>query len=349
MAKQIRVSADNGVTWYTLPGASGELSQEMASIDDTIFGQDWQSESPSIGMWSISGQAFYKGIAGYTAQVKVGGTPTSVATQACTLVSGKTYRLNTAAQRIISYANPVTVFDNAVDRTNEVLSIDYLNGLVTFKGTYTVVGPVTVTYFYVPTAALAKARTFNLNQQAAEIDTTDYATAFANGGWRTYQAGLRSVSLEIGNVWANATDFLATLAARGLVYIDVSPDNTAGNATTELLYRGFFKYMSKNQSGNVGALEEETLNLNLFVPDGALVATPFKWYFGSAVGISPAVKICLEAWQNGTSIDVSYSPDGTNGKKGDAIVTEASLANTFEGQNEFSFTFKGIGALAALP
>jgi hypothetical protein len=53
----------------------------------------------------------------------------------------------------------------------------------------------------------------------------------------------------------------------------------------------------------------------------------------------------LEAWQDKTTIYVEYSPDGVNGKTGQAIVTDASLQNSYEGQNEFSFTFRGTGAL----
>lgn len=342
MAKRIRVSSDN-ITWYTLPGASGELSVEMANVDDTVFGQNWQSESPSIGNWMVSGAAYFKGVAGYSAAVKAGGTPVGTTGAATTLVSGKTYRINTAARRFIDYATAVIVYDNAVVHTADVESIDYLNGLITFAAAYTVTGAVTLDYSYVPSAALAKARSFNVTQQAAEIDTTDYATAQANGGWRTYTPGLRSVGLEIGNVWAAANDLIDTLAARSMVYIDVSPNNTQGDAAEEVLYRGFFKYMSQNQSGNVGALEEETLNLNLFVPDGALVVAPFRWYFGTTNDLSPAVQLTLNAWQNGTTIYVQYSADGTVGKKGSCIVTEASLANTFEGQNEFSFSFRGTG------
>src|SRR3990167_5325366 len=171
MAKRIQVSSDD-ITYYTLPGNSGELRTEMASVDDTVFGQDWKSETPSIGNWQINGQAFFKGVAGYAATVKVGGTPTTVSGGATTLVSGKTYQINDTAKRIISYANAVVVKDNAVDHTADLLNIDYLNGKVTFTSSYTVTGPVTIDYYYIPSAAIAKARSFNLTQQMAEIDTT---------------------------------------------------------------------------------------------------------------------------------------------------------------------------------
>jgi hypothetical protein len=344
-AKRIRVSLDD-VTYYTLPGSTGSFRTEMANVNDTIFGQNYQSESPTIGMWQVGGQAFFKGVAGYSAALKVGGTPTAVVAGPATLVSGKTYRINDAAKRVMSLANAITVYDNAVNHTDDVLSIDHLNGEVTFEAAYTVTGAVTVDYYYLPMAALAKARSFSLTQTAAEIDDTDYATAQANGGWRTYDPGLKTVGLEIGNIWAAANDFVDTLAARSQIYVEVSPNNTAGNAVTQVMFRGFFKYNQQNQQGNVGALEEETLTLGLYVPTGELVALPFQWYFGSANALPPAVQLVLDAWQDGTTIYVEYLGDGVAGKTGQAIVTEASLQNSFDGQNEFSFTLKGTGAPA---
>ena len=345
MAKRIRVSTDD-VTYYTLPGASGELRVEMANVDDTIFGQSYQSESPSIGMWEISGAAFFKGVAGYSAAVKVGGTPTAAVGAATTEIgTSNTFQIDNTARRLISLVNAVTVYDNAVDHTADVESIDYLNGIIDF-GAYVATGPVTIDYYYVPSAAIGKARSFSLTQTLAEIDTTDYATAQTNGGWRTYIPGLKTVGLELGNVWDAANDFIDILAARAQVFIDISPNNTQGAGTTEVLARGMFKYLTQNQSGNVGALEEETLNLNLYVPSGELVTSPFSWYFGSANALSPAVQLCLEAWRDGDIVYVEYSPDGSVGKTGQAIITEASIQNSYEGQNEFSFSFRGTGTLA---
>ena len=344
-AKRIQVSLDD-ITYYTLPGSSGDFKAEMAQVNDTIFGQSFQSETPSIGMWNIGGQAFYKGVAGYTAAIKKGGTSTTVSAGAMTLVSGKTYRINDATKRMMSLANPVTVYDNAVNHTADLLSIDYLNGTVTFAAAYTVTGAVTMDYFYLPLTTLGKGRSFSLTQSAAEIDDTDYAAAQANGGWRTHSLGLKQVGLEVGNIWDAANDFVDILLARTQLYVEVSPDNTQGNATTEVMFRGIFKYMSQSQQGNVGALEEETLNLNLYVPESSLLVKPFGWYFGTTPGLSTAVKICIQAWENGTKLYLKYTPDGTVGKKGQAIVTEASLANAMDGQNEFTFTFKGTGAPA---
>jgi hypothetical protein len=344
MAKRIRVSDDNGVTWFTLPGSTGEMRRELNSVNDTIFGQDYMSEDVSLGQWQVTANSFYKGVAGYIATVKQGGTPTGMVAEAMALVSGKTYQITAANKRIIDYAAAVVVLDNAVDHTADVVSIDYLNGTVTFDAAYTVTGPVTITANYIPTIVIAKSKTFTLTQTAAEIDTSNYDSAQANGGWRNFDPGLKTVRLEIGGIYDAAAGFEAALASRALMYVDISPANTA---TT--FFRGFFKRANRAQSGDVGALEEATITLNLFVPDGQLVERPFGWYISNASTLNTAVKKVLTAWQGATKIDVQYLPDGTNGYKGDVVVTECSLTNQMEGLNEFRFTFRGDGAPVAHP
>jgi hypothetical protein len=341
-AKRIQVSADNGSTWRTLPGNSGDFREEMATVNDTVFGQSFESNEVSIGQWMISANSFFKGVAGYTANLKQQGTPVVMTAEPAALVSGKTYRITNASKRIIDYFTALTVLDNAVDHTADVISIDYLNGEVTFAGAYTVTGPVTVTGKYVPTAAIAKARTFTLTQGAAEVDTTDYETARANGGWRTFEAGLRNVGLEIGGMYDLANGFATALRARSPLVVEIAPNNDA-----ETFFRGYFKFHNRGQSGDVGALEEETRTMGLWVPDGSLVVRPFGWYFSGSSTLNLAVQNALAAWQTQAEIDVRYQDDpdvAGSGHTGNAIVTEATLANSFEGLNEFRFGFRGTGA-----
>lgn len=77
MAKVVQVSDDNGSTWYTLPGNGGEFSKESSSIDDTVFGQDYKSSEVGLIGWTVSAQAFYKGFAGYSADIKKAGSNTA--------------------------------------------------------------------------------------------------------------------------------------------------------------------------------------------------------------------------------------------------------------------------------
>lgn len=341
MAKRVQVSVDGGSTYRTLPGSSGEMRRELATLNDTIFGQTFQSEDVSIGTWTVSANSIHKGVAGYLVKIMEGGTPTALSAEAMSLVTGKTYQVTDTTKRVFHYATPLQVFDNAVDHTADVASIDYLAGTVTFDAGYTVTGPVTVTGNYMPMSQMAKGRSFGLTQTAAEIDTTTYEVAQANGGWRTLEPGLRTVSMEVGGLFDQADDVQAALVARGLLYVSVQLD---GNQTS--VFRGFFKRTSQSQSGEVGALEEQSLQLNLFVPDGDLVETPFGWYFTGATIMNQAVRDVLGAWQNEELVKVRYLPDGEEGYEGDAMVAEASVANTFEGLNEFSITFRGSGTPA---
>lgn len=342
-AKRIQVSDDNGVNWYTLPGSSGDMRRELATVGDTIFGQEFGSEDVQIGNWMVTANSYFKGVSGYKANIKQGGTPIAMTTEATTLVSGKTYQINNVARRLIDLVTTLTVFDTGVNQTANVHSIDYLNGTVTFKSTYTVGGAVTITGAYVPATTIGRGRSFTLTQGAAEIDDTDYETARANGGWRTYDPGLKSVRIEFSGIYDVTQALQQALANRTMLYIEVSP---ADDANT--IFRGYFKRTNLGQSGDVGALEEMTTAFSLFVPDGALIERPFGWYFAAASSLNIAVRKVLASWQASLDIDVRYLPDGLTGFQGDAITTEATLSNTMEGQNEFRFTFRGSGTPAVV-
>ena len=340
-AKRIRFSFDTGTTWSTLPGSTGERQTELEPVKDTVFGQNWESEQPSIGKWMVSANAYYKGFAGYTAVIKQTGTPTAMTGEATTLVSGKTYQITAASKRVISYTSSLTVLDNGVDQTANVESVDYLSGQVTFKAAYTPTGPITITGSYLPLAVLAKARGFQLTQTSAEIDTSDYETAQANGGWRTYKNGLKTVKLEVTGVYDATNKFTTVMAARSLVIVEVAIDGASANS----VFRGFFKRTAHSQKGDVGALEEQTLTFSLWVPDGDLVLAPFKWYIGAGSTLNASVKGIINAFQSSTGFMVEYAPeDDTEVYRGDCIVTEASLSNNFDGQNEFRVNVRGSGA-----
>src|SRR3954470_11188317 len=99
MAKRVQLSADD-ITYYTLPGNSGQLMNEAGVLDDTIFGHSFKSNQPGLNGWKMQSPAYYKGFAGYVANVKMTGTSTLMTAEACSLVSGKTYQVTAAAKRI---------------------------------------------------------------------------------------------------------------------------------------------------------------------------------------------------------------------------------------------------------
>ena len=346
-AKTIRVS-DDDVTYYTLPGNSGEMTDDMGQIVDTIFGQTFESNQPGLVGWSINANALYKGFAGYVASLKkISGAPTSTTGEACSLLTGKRYQIDDASKQIWDRTGTIVVYDNAVDHTADVVLIDYLNGIVEFDSGYTVTGSVTVDVDYYTMATVAKGRSFTLTQQTAAIDDTDFETAQANSGHRTFEAaGLRTLALEIAGVYDATNTFRTELLTRGEFIIEIAP---GGSTLTEAYARGFFKYTGRSQSGDVGALEEETINFNCSVPVDDLLETPFKWVFPGTATISPGLQKIMEAWQNQTNLYVRYLPDGAAGWEGQAVVSEASISGGLEVMNEFTVSLQGDGQASAYP
>lgn len=343
-AKLVRVSTDSGVTYYAVPGPGADLSIESAALNDTILGQTFTSEFPGLQSWSINTNGYYKGIAGYVATIKKAGSSTAVTGEAFTLVSGKTYQINSVTKRVWNRAVTPVIKDNAVAvSAANILSYDYLFGKVTFVSTYTVTGPVTADISYLPLAAFSKGQSFTLTQQATALDVTTYATAQANSGYMSNVPGLRTVSLDIDGIYDLAEDNIADLQSRGEYIIELCADGSGLS-----LCRGFFHLMSVKESGDVGANEVEALSFNLSVPSADYI--PFGWQHSNSTTLPTAIKLSLDAWSNETTLSVQYLPGGvvasTGGQAGTGVVTDITLTSAVDGLNEFTLNFQGSGALA---
>jgi len=304
MAKIVQLSDDAGATYHTLPGKSGTLNLEAGAVDDTIFGADFSSEEIGLINWSVDAQAFYKGFAGFVAKIKQQGTTTAMTGETMSLVSGKTYKIDAVAKEIFDRSATFTVFDGVTDVTAQVKSFNYLFGTITFLASYTVLGAVTIDGSFFPTVTLGKANSFSMTQTADTIETSDFATVQANGGHRTFIQGLKSVSMDLTSFYDVTAGFRAALVARNELLIEIDPAGTGASVA-----RGFFKTSGESQAGDVGALEEETTNFTLNVPEGAEI--PFGWEHTGTTTLSQAVVIALTAWLSGGIIDINYLHDGT--------------------------------------
>jgi hypothetical protein len=315
-------------------------------LDDTIFGQEFKSSQSNLVDWQIQSDAVYKGFAGYTVTVKQQGSSTAFTGEAMTLVSGKTYKITNAAKNLWDIAGNFVVYDNGVDHTADVLYIDFLFGQVTFAAAYTVTGAVTVDGKYLALTQLAKYQKYQLTQQAASIDNTDIPTAQGNSGQRTFTYGLKTVSLQLDNVYAYSNGWRAALLARDAVVIEICPDGGGLSVC-----RGFFKPTSRKQAGKVGALESETVTMELSVPTTDLLHYPFRWDFNSS-DLSTSVQKALDAFIDETVLNVQYLPDGGTtsnaGITGEAIVQDISLTGGIDSMNMFNITLQGTGAASAL-
>ncbi len=347
MAKRVRLSSDNGTTWYTLPGSEAEMTYEAGDLDDTIFGQSFRSQETGLIDWQVTANSYYKGFAGYNVDIKkIGASSTAMVAEPAALVSGKTYQITNATKRIMDKNTAITVLGNGIAiAAANILNIDYLFGRVTFQAAYTPSTPITITNAYWATSVVAKGRSFTLTMTAEPVDNSTFETAQANGGHRVFSYGLKTVTLEVAGVFDATNDFQDLVKNRAETIIEIDAAGTGASVA-----RGFFKPMSQNQSGPVGDLEEETISFSLSVPAIAAdnLAYPFGWLHTSST-LSTAVQTALTAWANETTIDVEYSWDGTNGKKGDCIITECTMTAGIEAMVEFSVTCQGTGTTTDVP
>ncbi len=347
MAKVIQLSDDDGVTYFDLPGSEGSFSSEAEQIDDTILGQTYQSNEVGLTGWSVSSNGIYKGFAGYVAEIFKGGTPTTFTAESMTLVSGLTYQIDDATRRVWDRTSGTfDILDNAITvAAVDIESVDYLFGRVTFVSGYTPTTPITVTGDYLPLAAVGRANTFNLTMTAESIDETDFTTAQGNSGTRVFTPGLRTVSLELGGIFDSTENSKADVLSRGELIIDINP---AGDDSA--LARGFFKLATASQSGAVGALEEETLNFTLTVPQeetNPSVEFPFNWQF-TATTLGVAIQQAITSWLGElNTYQVQYLPAGQVGEspldgiEGDYIVNDISLSGGLSNMNVFTMELQG--------
>lgn len=343
MAKKVRVAPATTTDWVTLPGNTADFDVSADMLEDTIFGQEYKSEFADILSWSLSANAIYKGYSGYQAIIKKTGAPVVMTDEPCALVSGKTYRVTDASKRLIDASASVVVEDNNVDHTADLENIDYLFGTVTFKSTYTVTGPVTITASYLPASQICAMNKYSLTQQADAVDETDLCIAQSNSGFRQYKVGLKSVSLELSGFYRTSSGFLTTIKNRSRVMIEINPDGSSKS-----LARGFFVAGSDKQSGKVGDLEEETINFSLYVPDTGLLKIPFGWSHDPTSTLNTGIRTLLNAWQTGEVVEVRYLEDGVTGKQGSAVPTNVSIAGGLGALNEFSVQLKGSGGITSI-
>lgn len=345
-AKKIQVSDDNGTTWSTLPGSTGNMDLNGEEIDDTILGQTFKSAEIGLINWSIAGEAIFKGFAGYQAKLKQQGTSTAMTGEAMTLVSGKTYAISAATKEIWDRSATFVVKDNGVDRTANVVDFNYLYGQITFDSGYTVTGPVTVDGAYFPTTTFANAQSFTLTQTAETKDETTFNEAQTNGGYFKFSPGLRTVQLELSGVFDAATGMTAQLTGRNELIIEVDP---AGDGSS--IARGFFRIITKGQQGNVGALEEESITASLNVPSDDLISTVFAWRHSGSSKIPAALKKILTAWESETLLLARYLPTGVTGNtpkdgiQGSVMLSDVSLSSGLSDMNKFNATLQGSGAV----
>ncbi len=346
MAKVVRVKlTTSGAAYNTIPGATADLTRDGSQLDDTIFGQIFSSVQPGLINWGVSANAFYKGFAGYVATLKRSGAPTAMTTEAMTDLGNDVHEIDDATKNLWDRNDTFNFFDGtsaAPNINDKVVSINHLLGRVTMDGTET--APITVSGDYLPLTAFGNANSFTLTQTAETTDTTSFEDAQGNSGFNVFAQTLLSTSLELSGFYNLSNDFTNILKGRAEIVIEINPDGSDLSVA-----RGFFKMATDSQTGDVAGSETETVNFFLFVPED-LGAAPFQWKHAAGTTLSQAIQDLLTAWAAQAEIIVDYGPDGVDSSdtifRGNAVVSDISLAGGVDVMNEFTVSLQGTGALA---
>lgn len=134
-------------------------------------------------------------VAGWDCLVEITGTSTAFTAEACSVVTGKTYDIDDVAKSVWDPDVAVVVWDNGAPvAANDIASIDFLFGRVTFDAGYTVAGAVTINSGnYLPRHVLVEAHTFRLTAGRAMLNDNRFGTDYM-----LRKSGLKDVTVEFG-------------------------------------------------------------------------------------------------------------------------------------------------------
>jgi hypothetical protein len=341
-AKELRVS-DDDITYYIVPGSTADISFEGNQLEDTIFGAAYSSSETGLINWTVSGNAMYRGFAGYNSTVRSSGpTPTSFTGEAMSQVDNtQTYRITDDTKSVWDWTAGVTIYDGAsAVASADIESINYLFGEVTFASGYSPTGAITADGDYLTMSAYGCANSFSLTQSADTTDTSCFETVQANGGFSTFRPTLLTADLELSGFYRAENDGFGQLNDRSefVIELDVAGDGSS-------ITRGIYKIGSYSQSGDVGGDEEFTLSLTLSVPENV---KPFGWRHLATSTIPTGLLKILNAYENRSNIYVEYMPEGQSeyGYTGEVIVTDTSISSGVDAMVEASLSFQGTGAVS---
>jgi hypothetical protein len=191
--------------------------------------------------------------AGYSAKLYRSGTSTAMTAEATTLVTGKTYRITNAAKRMLDPAVAVVVDDGGSPvSASDILSIDYLHGLVTFDPSYTVSGAITFDANYLPLSQIADVYNASFSTSVMMLDDTVYEDTTVSR-----KAGLKDLSGSFSAYDEAATAISSLMAAGTVLYLTWMQ---TGSATADHL-RARVLLESEDASVAVDGLVETTYNV----------------------------------------------------------------------------------------
>lgn len=200
------------------------------------------------------------GVAGYNAELKLGGTPTSFTDEATVSLSSVRYQISDATKRVLDRQTLPTVKVDTIAQDSSTYSVDYLFGIIEFDS-YTSSANPTVSGKYIPIGSserIANCNSYELNMEGSILDGSNFKDAQDNNGYMTKVVGLLDTNVSLSGFHEMSGSVYDAILSRDDVLFELTP---AGSALGT--YRGWFVPENMNLSGGVDDLEGEDISLQL--------------------------------------------------------------------------------------
>lgn len=200
------------------------------------------------------------GVAGYTASVKIAGTPTNASgEQLSTLGSSVEFQVNDSAKRLLDFGTSLTFQENSCSTSPDTISstnissINRLFGIVTFNNQPSSAVEIK-TGKYLPVANVAGANSVSVTLNKSLLDDTD----FNSSGYVSRVPGLGDASVTLSRWDAVSTEFYDSIANGNDLIMEIRP-----SSSTNSVIRGIFVAESESRSADPASLVGTDITLQL--------------------------------------------------------------------------------------
>lgn len=197
------------------------------------------------------------GIAGYKAQLKLGGVPTIFTDIALTQLKDLIFRITDPIKRVISADYPLVVEDNS----NVIVPwerVNYLEGVFHIIDFASYDLPFKVTGRYIPLEYIGGSKEYSLEIAGDVLDATAFHDqSDLSAGYRQRVNGIHDISVSFSR-WQNFSNaFIYAKQNQTPIFVSVNPGGS------NLFAKGWFQIETDSLSGDIGSLEEESVSLVL--------------------------------------------------------------------------------------
>lgn len=144
---------------------------------------------------------------GKVARIRVTSASATASTDNAATLStdGVTLTIDSTARRHWSQTGSVAVYEDATNRTTDIASINYVQGIVTLDQARSTSASWTIDASYVTASYVAQGRSWSIDVGVDMADTTVFSTSTSDTQWRTVTPTLSAGEVTIDRLWASTT------------------------------------------------------------------------------------------------------------------------------------------------